>query len=406
MDKFRFFLLFATAALGAQTAGAPVVSSGWRLLSSDTGHLERPFPGTQQTASAVFDINGDGVNDFVLTERTAAPSVVGYVRQAEGWRRIVIDDGIRLIEAGATFGDVDGDGDLDFLAGGEGRSNEIWWYENPGPALDAARPWIRRTIKRSGGRKHHDLLWADVDGDGRPELAFWNQGAQRLMLARPPANVKSDEEWPLTTVYVYSADSETRQRGDPPKWRRTNEHEGLTFADIDLDGKPDLVGGGLWFKHLGGDRFLPNDIDAAFHFSRSAVGQLKAGGRPEVALSIGDGTGPLLWYEWAKGAWVPHHLADVDNAHSLAIVDFNRDGHQDVFVAEMRISGGNPEAKTWIFLGDGQGGFRREVVATGLDNHESRIADLTGNGRLDILVKPYNHGTPAVHVLLNEGSQE
>jgi hypothetical protein len=406
MGKFRFFLLFAAAALGAQTAGAPVVLSGWRLISSDTDHLERPFPGTQQTASAVFDIDGDGVSDFVLTERTAAPSVVGYVRQGEGWRRIVIDNEIRLIEAGATFGDVDGDGDLDFLAGGESRSNEIWWYENPGPALDAARPWIRRTIKRSGGRKHHDLLWADVDGDGRPELAFWNQGAQRLMLARPPANVKTDDEWPMTTVYEYSADSETRQRGDPPKWKRTNEHEGLTFADIDLDGKPDLVGGGLWFKHLGGDRFLPNDIDAAFHFSRSAVGQLKAGGRPEVALSIGDGTGPLLWYEWAKGAWVPHHLADVENAHSLAIVDFNGDGNQDVFVAEMRLSGGNPRSKTWIFLGDGHGGFRREVVATGLDNHESRIADLTGNGRLDILVKPYNHGTPAVHVLLNEGPRE
>jgi hypothetical protein len=89
----------------------------------------------------------------VLTERTAAPSVVGYMRQGEGWRRIVIDDEIRLIEAGATFGDIDGDGHLDFIAGGEGRSNEIWWYENPGPALDAAKPWIRRTIKKERGKE-------------------------------------------------------------------------------------------------------------------------------------------------------------------------------------------------------------------------------------------------------------
>lgn len=395
-------LLLAAAAAVLLAQSTTTVAPGWRLVSTTSGGLEIPFPGTQQTATAVFDINGDGTNDFVVTERTAAPSVVGYLRQGNGWTRIVIDPEPRRIEAGATFGDIDGDGDLDFIAGGDGSSNEICWYENPHPNFQPGQPWTRRAIKNSGARKHHDLLFVDADGDGKRELILWNQGAQRLMIARVPPNPRAAGPWPLITIYEYSGDSETRQRGEPPSWRRTNEHEGLAFADIDLDGKPDIIGGGLWFKHLGGDRYLPNDIDATYHFSRSAVGQLKAGGRPEVVLSIGDGTGPLLWYEWVKGAWMPRHLADVDNAHSLDIIDLNGDGHMDIFVAEMRLNGGNPESKTWVFLGDGQGNFRREVIATGFDNHESRIADLTGDGRLDILMKPYNHATPALHLLINE----
>jgi hypothetical protein len=70
----------------------------------------------------------------------------------------------------------------------------------------------------------------------------------------------------------------------------------------------------------------------------------------------------------------------------------------------MRLNSGNPSSKTVILLGDGKGGFRPLVVAEGLDNHESKIADLDGDGDLDILVKPYNHETPAIHVLLNGGT--
>lgn len=136
--------------------------------------------GTQQTAAAVFDIDRDGVNDFVIAERTAAPAVVWYRRGKDGWTRYVIEAGRLRPEAGATFADVDGDGDLDFVAGGDGSSNEVWWWENPYPNFDPAVPWKRRLIKNSGRNKHHDLMFVDADGDGRQELVFWNQGDHRL----------------------------------------------------------------------------------------------------------------------------------------------------------------------------------------------------------------------------------
>lgn len=387
----------------------PSLAPGWRLVKAPSTELELPNTGGQQTSATVFDIDGDRINDFVITERTAAPAVLGYLRKSGGWRRIVIEDGPLLIEAGAAFEDVDSDGDLDFVAGGEGRSNQVWWWENPGPKAGYEKPWPRRTIKSSGHRKHHDLMWLDVDGDQVRELVFWNQGGNRLLLARRPADPRaskpgSTSEWEMETVFEYTTDSEMLQRGNPARFRSVNEHEGLWAEDIDLDGQPDIVGGGYWFKRTAGGRFVANLIDASYHFSRSAAGQLKKGGRPEVVLSVGDGTGPLVWYEWMRGTWTPHVIADVDNGHSLAVLDFNADGHLDIFLAEMRLNGGNERSKCRVFLGDGAGGFREMVLATGFDNHESKAADLDGDGDLDILMKPYNYATPSLHILINEGS--
>ena len=245
-------------------------------------------------------------------------------------------------------------------------------------------------------------MFADIDADGRLELVFWNQDGALLMSARIPADPKSSTEWPLSVIYAYSSDSEMQQRGTAPTWKRPNEHEGLAFHDIDGDGLGDIIGGGWWFKRLPDGRFLPHSVDGSYHFSRSAACQLEQGGRPEIVLVVGDGTGPLNWYEWVKGVWIAHQIADVDNAHTLAIVDFDGDGNLDIFCAEMRLKSANPQSKTWIFHGDGQGNFRETVIATGLDNHESKLADLDGDGDLDILVKPFNHETPALHVLLNQ----
>jgi len=373
----------------------------WQHLSTAKGDLPVPGPGQQQTCSAVFDIDGDQINDFVITERTMVPSVVWYQRQANGWRRHVLEPSALPIEAGCTSFDVDGDGDLDFVAAGDGRSNEVWWWENPRPGKPPNMPWRRFTIKNWGAPKHHDMIFGDFDADGREELVFWNQGARALYLCEIPSQPRNDLPWACSAIYTYSHDSEPLQRGEPEPFKSTNEHEGLAKADIDGDGKIDIVGGGRWFRHLEGTRFQENLIDPSYAFTRAAAGDLKKGGRPEVVLVIGDGRGPLVWYEWIKGTWVPHELEQMDSGHSLALVDFNQDGNLDIFCAEMRLNGRNPGARILLFLGDGQGHFRRSVIATGFGLHESRMADLDGNGSLDVLGKPYNWETPRLDIWLS-----
>lgn len=408
MRAWRVLVLLAAVPASAGDTIPAECPAQWvhpqfRHLSSTRGDLPVPNGGDQQTASLVVDVDRDGVADFVIAERTKAPAVVWYRRRADGWTRHVIEAGALRIEAGGASCDIDGDGDLDVVFGGDAGSNEVWWWENPSPNLDPSTPWKRRVIKASGPNKHHDQIFGDFDGDGRPDLVFWNQGARKLILAKIPADPRGRQgEWEMRTIYSYT-EEESRPRGTYPSWRRPHEHEGLARADIDGDGRIDIVGGGRWFKHEGGGVFTPHAIDASYVFTRAAVGRFKPGGRPQALLVIGDGRGPLMMYEWQKDRWSGKAILDeVQDGHSLDVADFDGDGNPDVFIAEMQL-GKNPDPRTWILLGDGRGGFVATELLRGFGLHESRMADLDGDGRLDILAKPYTWQAPRIDLFLNRG---
>ena len=374
----------------------------WKFYSTEKGDLQLPNGSEQQTSCAVFDIDKDGINDFIITERVKAPSVVWYKKNGEKWDRFILDAEELKIEAGAAVFDIDNDGDLDPVFGGESRSNEVWWWENPYPDYQPETPWKRHTIKKSGATKHHDQIIADFDGDGSGELVFWNQNSNTLFLADIPENPKELDEWDFKPIYIYSNDSQMELPGEMPSWKGVNEHEGLYSADIDLDGVTDIIGGGRWFKHLGNHHFQENIVDASYAFSRCVAGQLIEGGRPEIILVVGDGIAPMFLYEWQGGTWNRTTLIeDVDNGHSMDIIDFNGDGHLDIFNAEMRFSANyNADAKLRILLGDGKGNFTDYIINEGFSNHQSKIVDLDGDGDFDILSKPYAYRAPGIDIWL------
>jgi len=365
--------------------------STWTYYSSKAGNLSPPNPGDQQTASLVLDIDKDGTSDFVIAERTKTPSVVWYKYSGGGkWSKYPIDDTALSIEAGGDYADIDEDGDLDIVFGGDSRSNQIWWWENPCPNYDPNTPWTRRLIKNSGSNKHHDQIFGDFDGDGKAELASWNQGARQLVLFEIPGDPKAAGEWSRTAIFTAP----------------NNKYEGLAAADIDLDGKIDIIGAGRWFKHKGGMSYAVNVIDssAGREFTRSAAGQIIPGGRPEVVIVPGDASGPLKWYQWNGGSWIAHQLnSNIIHGHSLQVRDINHDSHLDVFVGEMGNPGAGADARTRIYWGNGAGAFSEEIIAIGKANHESRVGDLDGDGDLDVLGKPYNYAAPGLHIWLQDG---
>ncbi|MEM7332131.1 MAG: VCBS repeat-containing protein [Chloroflexota bacterium] len=368
----------------------------WIHVSTDDEALPNPSSSEQQTAVLIVDLDQNGINDFVVGARKQpGPSLVWFRWEGTSWTRYVIDNQALDIEAGGAYFDIDADGDLDLVMGGDSKSNQIWWWENPYPHFEPNTGWTRRLIKDGGEKIHHDQIFGDFDHDGQVELVFWNQGSwnqssgkSRLMMAEIPADPLTAVSWQYAPIFEGFG-------------------EGLTQGDIEQDGQIDLIAGGYWFKFEGNSTFTPYAIDAGYTDTRIAVGDLLENGRLEVVMVRGDGAGPLIWYSCADdpsqaSCWQPTTLLDdVDHGHSLEITDLNGDNQLDIFVGEMRLNSNNPDAKMWAFYNHGNGTFANNIIASGFGVHEAKVGDLNGDSYPDILGKPYNWQTPRLDIWFN-----
>ena len=75
----------------------------WMHLSSRNGDLPRPGESAQQTGAVVGDLDGDGVNDFVLSFREKGAALVWYRRGQTVWERYVIEKA--FLHRGGGWGD-------------------------------------------------------------------------------------------------------------------------------------------------------------------------------------------------------------------------------------------------------------------------------------------------------------
>ncbi|HEX8039267.1 MAG TPA: VCBS repeat-containing protein [Chryseosolibacter sp.] len=289
----------------------------WKHLSSANGDFVSPDVGNQ-SAALVFDIDKDGRDEIVLAG-WGDTSMVWYRKKGDSWEKYLMDHSHSHIEAGGLSYDIDGDGDLDVLQGGSWMTNEVWWWENPFPDYDPGKAWTKYTIKDFGAKQHHDQAIGDFDGDGHPDLVFWNQQAAKMLMAAIPGTPKEKSAWRFREIW---------------SWEGNLKYEGMATSDINGDGISDIVAGGFWFGYTG-KKFEAHKIDD-YSQSRSAAGDLIKGGRPEVVLASGDGIGPLNIYQWTNQRWEKTVLIDeVIHGHTLQVLDVDGDGNLDIFTAEM-----------------------------------------------------------------------
>ena len=201
---------------------------------------------TMDWGVGVGDLNGDGRPDFIRPnawfEAPADP------RQGK-WIEHPIALGGKNGKAAHTpqilVFDVNGDG-LNDLITSDAHGYGIFWYEQVRAGTEIS---FKQHLIDDSWSQPHSLALADLDGDGVPELIT----GKRFMAHN---GSDPDESGPLG-VYYYKL-----ERGPEPTWTKhvISYGEGIgsgmhvCVADINGDGKPDVVvtgkwGGPVWFEN-------------------------------------------------------------------------------------------------------------------------------------------------------------
>lgn len=367
-------------------------------------------------ARALGDVNGDGLTDILLQDNNGYGGVLRWYETRDGgtaWTMHVIAEkapnGGPFAAGDLAAADLNGDGSLDVLGiahPGEwkeaGAPTEIYWYENPRPGGDPARdPWKPHRIGQAPAFVK-DVRLADFNGDGRKDLVAITFEGHRFLVFRQDA---------------------------PSRWTKVqdvsipNLHEGMDVGDITGDGLPDVATNGYWIENPGSDltgEWKVRSVDAKWHtqdgdWSRNAtkvfLRDLTGDGRAEIFLSHSERAGyPVSWYradDPRAGPWVEHVVTEKLLAvHTLQVWDFDGDGLYDVLAgvnAGRARALGAKEFPVILFLNGGDYRAWKEVVLSTEGIYNGQVADLTGDGALDIFRLP-SHDAKRFEVLVNQGT--
>jgi hypothetical protein len=135
--------------------------------------------------------------------------------------------------------------------------------------------------------------------------------------------------------------------------------------DVDGDGFPDLAGVSwfakkiAWWKNPGKAPrtaapalWTQADINTGFNIEFAILADLDNDGKALEILAQENGT-PQSWYEVKDRAWVKHVVSDRSYGHGIGAGDVNRDNRTDILTPRGWLEApANPRAGSWLFHPD------------------------------------------------------
>lgn len=291
------------------------------LRQLDTGEFREIVIGKNMQAPVhveAYDLDADDDLDVLVSSMNIVfpnNDKIGslIVLENDGFQnfsqRILLESVERVTDARAA--DFDGDGDLDLAVGQFGYDQgEVRWMRNDGD-------WNYRSeilLRLSGAI---NVTVDDYDGDGSLDIA-----------------AIISQQW--EEIHLFLNDGKGRFKGRPI-WGSTNEDyasSGMSSADINLDGRPDLV-----FSN--GDGFGPNPVP---------------GPRPWHGIQWLENSG--------NGNFTYHRIGDLGGAYSPVAADFDGDGDIDIAALSSFNDWANPEAPSLVlFQNEGSESFSTVTLA-------------------------------------------
>ncbi|MEP6993578.1 MAG: VCBS repeat-containing protein [Acidobacteriota bacterium] len=377
---------------------SPARVSG-RLKLEEIPNSGLPPRGMWRASFAVADVNGDGILDIV-----SPPA-----RMGDGKLRIFLGDGkgrfsdwpltftdagkpttrFFLDYGGVAVGDIDGDGKMDIVCASHNTGLTSLFGDGAGGFR------IVKTGLPTRDFSAQSIALADADGDGKLDLI-----AARDV---PPETAKSVDK---TQVRVYLF------RGVDKGWQFKADgivggfySQRLSTFDFDGDGRKDVLTGShqagaltLLWKNDGNGTFSPVSLPVieiySFHFA-TAPGTL---GRDRAAAfadsfymsrnSPSTKAGGISVYAFRKGEWTRHRIWRKKDlaatVSALAMGDLDGDGLDDVVFAD------SEQDRLRVLFQQPDGSFveaaEAEEPALNSPGECVRLADIDGDGRLDILL--------------------
>jgi len=317
---------------------------------------------------------------------------------------------------GAALIDVDGDHDLDVLAGGIGfNTSGIETWINQGTSFSLAEGNIPFSnlgsivfavadVNMDGSQDfaavvQDNLVWYANDGSGNfsnPMIIAENMGDVRSLTFGQLDSVAGQElvvtRIDVEDVLLFSYEGNSNFGNPIVVTTQAVDPIDAKIGDFDGDGLDDIAIACLnvcdvtWHKNLGGLTFgqqvsLGTNQIGTYEL---ALADYDNNGHLDIA-SVGFGSDDLsIWFNSGGGSFGSQNIvsSNVDGATSIAVGDFNSDGNDDLCVGAENMN------YPTLFIGQGNGTFTEMVLdGNGSVNNpeEYLVGDVNNDGKLDLV---------------------